>query len=97
VDRVVAIRDGMTSTEWVKREEKQTREAEAGSKFGDRHAEYVVIDRAGRLQIPKAYLDAMNVDGKAVLEFDGRRVTLLSPDDPGGERDGHEAGSGEAG
>ncbi len=97
VDRVVAIRDGMTSTEWVKREEDRAHEAEEGSKFGDRHAEYVVIDRAGRLQIPKAYLEAMNVDGKAVLEFDGRRVTLLSPDDPGGGDDGHEAGSGEAG
>ncbi|WP_027087499.1 ABC transporter ATP-binding protein [Cohnella panacarvi] len=97
VDRVVAIRDGMTSTEWVKREEERAHEAAEGSKFGDRHAEYVVIDRAGRLQIPQAYLDAMNVDGKAVLEFDGRRVTLLSPDDPGGGDDGHEAGSGEAG
>jgi len=97
VDRVVAIRDGMTSTEWVKREEERAHEAAEGAKFGDRHAEYVVIDRAGRLQIPKAYLDAMNVDGKAVLEFDGRRVTLLSPDDSGGGDDGHEAGSGEAG
>ncbi len=97
VDRVVAIRDGMTSTEWVKREEDRAHESEEGSKFGDRHAEYVVIDRTGRLQIPKAYLEAMNVDGKAVLEFDGRRVTLLSPDDPGGGDDGHEAGSGEAG
>lgn len=113
VDRVVAIRDGMTSTEWVKREGEATSAEEAesaltagmdaseasspGARFGDRHAEYVVIDRAGRLQIPKEYLNAMNVDGKAVLEFDGRRVTLMSPDDPGGRNDGNEAGSGEAG
>ncbi|MBP1996099.1 ABC transporter ATP-binding protein [Paenibacillus eucommiae] len=106
VDRVVAIRDGLTSTEWVKRD-KDVADKEAalpagtdeasttastatstaaltaatpGSRFGERHEEYVVIDRVGRLQIPKAYLEAMNVDGKAVLEFDGKRVTIGPPD-----------------
>ena len=95
VDRVVAIRDGMTSTEWVKRETGGDRSegAEgdgaadgsgegASAVFGDRHEEYVVVDRAGRLQIPKSYLDAMGVEGKAVLEFDGRRVILGPPGSP---------------
>jgi putative ABC transport system ATP-binding protein len=89
VDRVVAIRDGLTSTEWVKRDAEATPwdgadehsvAASPDTRFGLRHEEFVVIDRVGRLQIPKAYLDAMNVDGKAVLEFDGRRVTISPPD-----------------
>ncbi|MCD9026211.1 ABC transporter ATP-binding protein [Cohnella silvisoli] len=102
VDRVVAIRDGLTSTEWVKREanasdsdsaDEASAEVSTGSGFGAQHEEFVVIDRVGRLQIPKAYLDAMNVDGKAVLEFDGKKVIIGPPDrtsDPsvqiGGER-----------
>jgi putative ABC transport system ATP-binding protein len=89
VDRVVAIRDGLTSTEWVKRDadaahsdgaDEHSVAASSGTRFGSRHEEFVVIDRIGRLQIPKAYLEAMNVDGKAVLEFDGIRVTISPPD-----------------
>ncbi len=89
VDRVVAIRDGLTSTEWVKRDAdtgssdstgEASTAASPGSRFGAKHEEFVVIDRVGRLQIPKAYLDAMNVDGKAVLEFDGKRVMIGPPD-----------------
>jgi len=85
VDRVVAIRDGMTSTEWVKREGEPAEEAGANEvsgaphAFGGRHEEFVVVDRVGRLQIPKSYLEAMGVEGKAVLEFDGRRVILGPP------------------
>ncbi len=93
VDRVVAIRDGLTSTEWVKRGNgaepaPSTSEASngdstlasAGASFGAQHEEFVIIDRVGRLQIPKAYLEAMNVDGKAVLEFDGKRFNVGPPD-----------------
>lgn len=85
VDRVVAIRDGMTSTEWVKREGQQAEGSEENEvsgdprAFGERHEEFVVVDRVGRLQIPKSYLEAMGVEGKAVLEFDGRRVILGPP------------------
>jgi putative ABC transport system ATP-binding protein len=89
VDRVVAIRDGQTSTEWIKRDadaapsdeaDEHSIAASPGTRFGSQHEEFVVIDRVGRLQIPKAYLDAMNVDGKAVLEFDGKRVMIGPPD-----------------
>ncbi|MFB9275345.1 ABC transporter ATP-binding protein [Cohnella cellulosilytica] len=97
VDRVVAIRDGMTSTEWLKREDAEASPRENGTvagqdgvRFGDRHEEYVVLDRVGRLQIPQAYLEAMNVTGKAVLQFDGRTVTIGPPDaaPAAGEREG---------
>lgn len=91
VDRVVAIRDGLTSTEWVKRDRETSPSINANeisstvtsdSGFGAQHEQFVVIDRVGRLQIPKAYLDAMNVDGKAVLDFDGKRVIISPPDGP---------------
>jgi putative ABC transport system ATP-binding protein len=88
VDRVVAIRDGLTSTEWVKREEAEAVVAVSGvdspkagteARFGSRHEEFVVIDRIGRLQIPQVYLDAMEVDGKAVLTFEDGRVVIGPP------------------
>ncbi len=102
VDRVVAIRDGMTSTEWVKRKERvgpagaEEEEAPGSARFGNRHQEYVVIDRAGRLQIPKAYLEEMNVGSKAILEFDGRNVIIRPPDGAsasGGEKSDKEVQS----
>lgn len=162
VDRVVAIRDGLTSTEWVRRparEDGDAAMAEAGeertgagtaaptragagaaasrpgsaangealnglapsgdgelpalvssaasnrgaampgARFGARHEEFVVIDRLGRLQVPKAYLDAMRVEDKAVLEFDGGRVIIRPPQGAdadraeGGDRGDEEAGA----
>ncbi|MFD0711218.1 ABC transporter ATP-binding protein [Paenibacillus sp. GCM10027626] len=98
VDRVVAIRDGLTSTEWVKRDAdspgsngEAASDAAPGSdpRFGGKHKEYVVLDRVGRLQIPPDYLEAMQVSGKAVLEFDGKRVTIGPPEDspPSGRPD----------
>ncbi|MCQ6559655.1 ABC transporter ATP-binding protein [Paenibacillus mendelii] len=95
VDRVVAIRDGLTSTEWVKRDADATgaNMADDASStapidssspgFGAQHEEFVVIDRVGRLQIPQVYLDEMKVSGKAVLEFDGRRVIISPPEETG--------------
>ncbi|MBW5446832.1 ATP-binding cassette domain-containing protein [Cohnella sp. CFH 77786] len=115
VDRVVAIRDGLTSSEWLRREgdsaavqgsgsesERLSASEEGGTepRFGSRHTEFVVIDRLGRLQIPKTFLEAMNVSDKAVLAFEGGRVTIGPPGEPaergpkaGGER-AHAAGGG---
>jgi ABC-type lipoprotein export system ATPase subunit len=81
VDRVVAIRDGMTSTEFIKRNPNlNLAEGEfRGRKIGDGHEEYVVIDRAGRLQIPKDYLEALQITDKASMEFDGEKIVIYSP------------------
>ncbi|MBE1443154.1 ABC transporter ATP-binding protein [Paenibacillus sp. OAS669] len=83
VDRVVAIRDGMTSTEFIKRnpnlEQGQT-EAAAGLQAANSvHEEYVVLDKAGRLQIPKAYLQALQIETKASMEFDGEKIIIRPP------------------
>ncbi|ULL17533.1 ABC transporter ATP-binding protein [Paenibacillus sp. H1-7] len=83
VDRVVAIRDGMTSTEFIKRNpnlDQEELESAAGFQtMKDVHEEYVVLDKAGRLQIPKAYLQALNIDSKASMEFDGEKIIIRPP------------------
>lgn len=79
VDRVVAIRDGMTSTEFIKRNANLDADAQPGNSIQDVHEEYVVLDKAGRLQIPKAYLQALNIENKASMEFDGDVIIIRAP------------------
>lgn len=82
VDRVVAIRDGMTSTEFLKRknEDGEPQDANAAaSVIGDGHEAFVVLDRAGRLQVPKEYLEALQIGQKATMEFDGEKITIRPP------------------
>ena len=80
VDRVVAIRDGLTSTEFIKRNPNLDDNFEPGSSGQETvHEEYVVVDRVGRLQIPKAYLTALQITDKASMEFDGERIIISPP------------------
>ncbi|MEF3303844.1 ABC transporter ATP-binding protein [Paenibacillus sp. GYB003] len=83
VDRVVAIRDGMTSTEFIKRNPN----LDAGKSMNEGHEEYVVLDRAGRLQIPKPFLQALQITNKASMEFDGKTITIKAPNQLGGNPD----------
>ncbi len=73
VDRVVAIRDGKTATETIR----QTVSAvttndgttpEEGEQE-DIYHELVVLDSAGRLQVPKDYLEQFGIRGRAQLEL----------------------------
>jgi ABC-type lipoprotein export system ATPase subunit len=79
VDRVVAIRDGRIASETF-------RHYEYGS-AGERHVvhrEYAVVDRAGRLQIPKSYMDALDLRERARVLLDADHVTVY-PEDAGPE------------
>ncbi|WP_135551972.1 ABC transporter ATP-binding protein [Paenibacillus cymbidii] len=78
VDRVVAIRDGMTSTEFIRRNPNLDASAELGQ-LQDAHEEFVVLDRAGRLQVPKPYLERLGIGGKATMEIEGDRIVLKAP------------------
>ncbi len=74
VDRVVAIRDGRTSTETVRRIHVEAGEEEIS------HDEYVVLDSAGRLQIPREYLDQLGIRDRAIVEIaDGHIVVKPVP------------------
>jgi len=79
VDRVVAIRDGLTSTEFVKRNENLDQAAGSLGGLKQDHEEYVVVDRVGRLQVPKDYLTALGIKDKATMEFDGQRIVITAP------------------
>lgn len=79
VDRVVAIRDGLTSTEFIKRNPSLDLSAGHHGSIRDAHEEYVVLDRAGRLQVPRGYLETLGISGKASMEFDGERIIIRAP------------------
>lgn len=78
VDRVVAIRDGKTSTETI-RQVGQLEDAMVGEHISEEEAianlehvtyqEYVVLDSAGRLQVPREWLEELGIGKRAQLEF----------------------------
>ena len=77
VSRTVAIRDGRTSTETVRRTELA----------GDGvhrvvHEEFAVLDKAGRLQLPRAHVEALGLADRVRLRLVDDHVEIWS-DDPG--------------
>lgn len=87
VDRVVAIRDGRTSSEFIRRrsykEELEAMESQEGmEEQQDTHEELAVLDRAGRLQIPREYLEHLGLWGakKIKVELEDDRIVLVNPE-----------------
>ncbi|MFN0093317.1 MAG: ABC transporter ATP-binding protein [Dehalococcoidia bacterium] len=70
VDRVVAIRDGRTSTEIFRRTVLE------GNQPKTVHDEYVLVDGAGRLQIPREYLESLEIHGRAKVALAGGHVEV---------------------
>jgi len=89
VNRVVAIRDGKTSSEMLVKESLRERLASITDfESIETHEEFAVLDRVGRVQIPEDYLRRLGLSGNTVkLEFNGKQVTIAKPEAPG-ERDG---------
>ena len=89
VDRYVAIRDGRTSSEFVRRTEYSSEFAELATHLEDdeSHEELAVIDRVGRLQIPREILEAAGLWGKKMgkVDLEGKRIIIAAPDDDGSE------------
>lgn len=78
VERVVAIRDGKTASDFVVKRNL----ADVASLADDESTqdEFAVLDRAGRLQIPRDMLDRIGVSGNKVrLEYQDGRVVLSAP------------------
>jgi ABC-type lipoprotein export system ATPase subunit len=69
VDRTIAIRDGRTSTETVRRDAPLASAGDQASAIiglsGETHAESIVIDRVGRLQLPREAIERLPFDGRA--------------------------------
>jgi ABC-type lipoprotein export system ATPase subunit len=69
VDRVVHIRDGRISSESFSRPTFQRPGQRA-------EQEYLVVDRAGRLQLPPEYAEGFRPGGLATAEIEGDQVTI---------------------
>ena len=80
VNRVVAIRDGKTSSERIMKNDYKERLSELHG-FGEEvetQEEYAVLDRAGRLQIPREMLDEVGAQGNKVkLTVEDGKIVLL--------------------
>ncbi len=92
IDRVVAIRDGRTSSEIVRRRSysedlEEMRKTQDDAQLADEededfvHEELVVLDRSGRLQLPKDYMEDMGLKGgdrvKVELDENEKRLYLI--------------------
>ena len=85
MDRIVAIRDGKVSSEFIherfyKKEFARLNEHEL-SDSDDSHIEMAVLDRTGRLQIPKQYSDELRRHGndKIIVLKEGDKIILTVP------------------
>ncbi|MFC3803409.1 ATP-binding cassette domain-containing protein [Cohnella sp. GCM10012308] len=84
VDRVVAIRDGKISSEMLRRKsyDEELKELEAGLEQEESHVEYAILDKAGRLQVPADYLQAIGIKdtNKVRLELSDGQIILTPPE-----------------
>ncbi len=83
VKRVVAIRDGKISSERILKESYADRlkEVSIDWRMEDTQEEYAIIDKAGRVQIPRELLNALNLeDNKVKLELKGNQIIVSKPD-----------------
>ena len=99
MDRVVAIRDGKLATETVRQARAASPTGEPAGTPGDGAAaieeelqELIVLDSAGRLQIPKDYLKQVNIKSRVTLEMTEEGILIR----PAGGDAGHGASSAEA-
>jgi ABC-type lipoprotein export system ATPase subunit len=71
VDRVVSMRDGRTSSELIRR-------AAFSRGEGEVVEEFAVVDRSGRLQIPRELIDALRIGERARIHFADDHVEVRS-------------------
>lgn len=82
VKRVIAIRDGKISSERVLKEEFADRLKESNIDWReiDSQEEYVVLDRAGRLQIPHELIENLGLsDNKVKISYRDGEIVIQKP------------------
>ena len=81
VDRVIAIRDGKLASETVRRE--RPSDADLDEHHEEHYEELIVLDSAGRLQIPKAHREELNIQRRVTLEVvpDGILIKPVNKED----------------
>ena len=81
VSRTIAIRDGRTSTETLRRS--------ARTDEGDHRViseEYAVLDRVGRLQLPRAHVEALGLHRRVRLALEPDHISVWPDRDRSGDR-----------
>lgn len=82
VRRVVAIRDGKTSSERILKEH-YAMKLDSGTvdwREEDTQEEYAIIDKAGRVQIPRRLLDLLNMEGNRIrVTYEDDEIKLQNP------------------
>ncbi|MBP7686292.1 MAG: ABC transporter ATP-binding protein [Thermoflexales bacterium] len=73
VKRVVAVKDGKLASESMRR---------ASTDGDETHVEWVVLDSAGRLQVPKDYLQRYNIHRRTELELTEHGILIRPVDQP---------------
>jgi putative ABC transport system ATP-binding protein len=74
VDRVVSMRDGRTSSELIRR-------AAFSRGEGEVVEEFAVVDRSGRLQIPREHMEALKIGERARIQISDDHVEVR-PEEP---------------
>lgn len=94
VNRIVSIRDGKTSSERIMKRSyaeelenaklfsEQSEEVAAKFQLQMVHEEYAVLDRAGRVQIPRELLDLIHIkDNKVKMEYRDGKIIISGEED----------------
>jgi ABC-type lipoprotein export system ATPase subunit/bifunctional DNA-binding transcriptional regulator/antitoxin component of YhaV-PrlF toxin-antitoxin module len=71
VDRVVAVRDGKLASETVR-----VQKADGG----EHHVELSVLDAAGRVQLPREYLEQFNIKRRVMIETTAEGILIRKPE-----------------
>ena len=71
VGRTVAIRDGRTSSETLRR--RQLSDEGEHEMIAE---EFAVLDRAGRLQLPRAYVESLGLEGRVRVHLEEDHISI---------------------
>jgi ABC-type lipoprotein export system ATPase subunit len=88
VSRTIAIRDGRTSSETLRRR--------AITEQGDHHViseDYAVLDRVGRLQLPRSHVEALGLERRVRLVLEDDHISVWPDRDRSADGDGKGAGA----
>lgn len=87
VSRVVMMRDGKNSSERIMKEEYHRPEGLKGFIEEETHDEYAILDRAGRVQLPREMLDEIGIKGNRVrLRVEDGKIVVCAPEDDEGKK-----------
>ena len=80
VGRVVMIRDGKTSTE-IRRKREYTRRITGSVDTETPLEEYTLVDGAGRVQLPREFLEELKIHDRASVRIEAGKVTIVSAEE----------------